>query len=388
MWSRPGSADHADMRPGATRDITRSRPALLDALAAAGTAGRAGLLVLVDVDELREHNRVHGLAAGDALIDAVAERLGDGAFHYLGDAFALLALGTPEEVARAVAVRLDALSADPALPCSFGAAHTVADGPAAGAVLGAAERRLVDQQGRGPLPGHRILEALDPLVAAAWPAAHARAQRAAALAPVIAGRLGVKSAERERIRRCAAFGGDPQLAPLHAQVRGLPTLENTHAVLSALDAALRDDAPLDGDDLAVQAIAACIPGLDATSGLEPRVAAARDAQLAAHELAPTLALPVPAAPAERDLAAQDDDPHAQRLAQLSRLHSLIDAAGHIDDPADLDRSLQAVAQAISETLGFRNVVINLYRPEWDDYIVGTIFGAAEVRDSLLGATYD
>jgi diguanylate cyclase (GGDEF)-like protein len=115
------------------------------------------------------------------------------------------------------------------------------------------------------------------------------------------------------------------------------------------------------------------------------VAAARDAQLSAHELAPTLVLP---APDEDDDLAAADDPATQRLAQLSRLHSLIDAAGHIDDPGDLDRSLQAVAQAISETLGFRNVVINLYRPEWDDYIVGTVFGADEVRDSLLGATYD
>jgi diguanylate cyclase (GGDEF)-like protein len=381
MWSRPSAADQACMRLGAT---PRARPALLDALAAAGASGRAGLLVLVDVDQVREHNRLHGLAAGDALIAAVAQRLGDGAFHYLGDAFALLTLGTPQDVARAVAVRLDALSDDPALACSFGAAHTVADGPDAGAVLAAAERRLVDQQGRGPLPEDRILEALDPLVAAAHPAAHARAARAAALAPVIAGRLGVKAAGRERIRRCAAIGGDPELAPLHAQLHGLSTLRHTHAVLCALDAALRDDAPLAPGDLAVQAVAACIPGIDGTSGLEPRVAAAREAQLSAHELAPTLALPAPADD-ELDAAA---DPHAQRLAQLSRLHSLIDAAGHIDDPGDLDRSLQAVAQAISETLGFRNVVINLYRPEWDDYIVGTVFGADEVRDSLLGATYD
>ncbi|WCB93217.1 hypothetical protein DSM104299_01924 [Baekduia alba] len=361
------------------------RQALLDALAAATAAGRSGLLVLVDVDELREHNRLHGLAAGDALLAAVHERLGaDATFHYMGDAFAFLALGTPDEVLRAVAVRLDALSsAAPALGCSFGTAQLTADRPDPAALLTAAERRLTDQQGRGPLPEDRILEALDPLVAATWPAAHARAERVRALAPVIAGRLGVKAPERERIRRCAALGGDPGLAHLHAHLDGLPTLAHTRAVLRALDDALTGSAPLHPDDLAAQVIAACIPGTDATAGLEPRVAAARDAQLSAHDLAPTLVLP-----AEPELAASFDDPHAQRLASLARLHSLIDAAGHIDDPADLERSLQAVAQAISETLGFGNVVINLYRPEWDDYIVGTVFGADEVRDSLVGATYD
>ncbi|HEY6760734.1 MAG TPA: diguanylate cyclase [Baekduia sp.] len=372
------------MRPVAARQIP-DRPALLDALARARAAGRSGLLVLVDVDELREHNRLHGLAAGDALLDAVAARLGDGAFRYVGDAFAFLALGAPLDVLRATAARLDALCADPAVLCSFGAAHLDADGPDPGTLLTAAERRVADQQGRGPLPEDRILEALDPLVAAAWPAAHGRARAAAALAPMIAGRLGAKAAERQRIRSCAALAGDPQLAPLHAQLAGLPALAHTHAVLQALDGALTGAEPLATGDLVTQALAACVPGADAaTAGLDARVAAARDAQLSAHDLAPTLALP-----RQPEVATSaEDDPHAQRLASLSRLHSLIDAAGLIDDPADLPRSLQAVAQAISETLGFRNVVINVYRPEWDDYIVGTVFGAEEVRDSLLGATYE
>jgi diguanylate cyclase (GGDEF)-like protein len=370
-----------------TSHDTAGRQALLDALAAAGAAGRAGLLVLVDVDELREHNRLHGLASGDTMLRAVHERLaaaGDGSVHhYMGDAFAFLAVGTPEDVARGVAVRLDALSAAPALPCSFGAAHLIVDGPDPGALLTAAERRLTEQQGRRPLAEDRILHALDPLVAAAWPAAHARAQRVAALAPVVAGRLGAHAAERERIRRCAAVGGDRELAGLHTLFDGLATLEHTRATLRALDVALAGAAPVDPDDLAVQAIAASVAG-EPDVAVERRVAAARDAQLAAHELPPTV---VPGID-HPSVAAPADDPEAQRLAALARLHGLLDTAGHIDDPGDLGQSLQAVAQAISETLGFRNVVINLYRREWDDYIVATVFGAEEVRDSLLGATYD
>jgi diguanylate cyclase (GGDEF)-like protein len=303
----------------------------------------------------------------------------------MGDAFAFLALGSAEEIVRAVAVRLDALGATPALPCSFGSAQLLADGHDPAALLTAAERRLTEQQGRGPLPEDRILEVLDPVVAAGWPAAHGRAQRVAALAPVVAGRLGAKAAERERIRRCAAVGGDRELAGLHAQLEGLATLTHTRATLRALDDALTGAAPLAAGNLAAQAIAACLTsaGTAAALAVEPRVAAARDAQLAAQDLPQATALGP-----EPEIAAPADDPEAQRLAALARLHALLDAAGHIDDPADLDRSLQAVAQAISETLGFHNVVINLYRPEWDDYIVATVFGAEEVRDSLLGATYD
>jgi diguanylate cyclase (GGDEF)-like protein len=78
----------------------------------------------------------------------------------------------------------------------------------------------------------------------------------------------------------------------------------------------------------------------------------------------------------------------ERLAALARLHGLLDAAGTVDDPGDLPRALEAIAQAVSETLGFREVVINLYRPEWDDFIVSTVYGSDDVRHSLLGSTYD
>jgi diguanylate cyclase (GGDEF)-like protein len=376
MRVRRVAADNPDMRTS-----------LVSELEAALAAGRPGLLVLVDADDLREHNRLHGLAAGDAALAAIAGRLsaaGAAPVHrHVGDCFGFLATGAPEAVVRAVAAWLDALSAPDLLPCSFGAAHLIADGPGAGAVLTAAERRLTDQQGRGPLADERILEVLDPLVAAAWPAAHRRAARVAQLAPVVAGRLGLRAAERERIRRCATLGGDARLAGLHAHLDGVATLATTRATLRALDDALAGRAAPHRDDLAVQAIAAATGGAPA-GAVGRRVAAALDAQLVAQDLPARL---TPAA-GPQTAAAAAGDPEAQRLDALARLHALLDTAGHIDDPGDLGHSLQAVAQAISETLGFRNVVINLHRPEWDDYIVATVFGAEEVRDSLLGATYD
>jgi diguanylate cyclase (GGDEF)-like protein len=38
-------------------------------------------------------------------------------------------------------------------------------------------------------------------------------------------------------------------------------------------------------------------------------------------------------------------------------------------------------------LGFGTVVLNLYRPEWDDFCVTTVHGDEDVRQALLGSTY-
>jgi len=46
--------------------------------------------------------------------------------------------------------------------------------------------------------------------------------------------------------------------------------------------------------------------------------------------------------------------------------------------------LDAVARVISESLGYRTVVINLYRPAWNDFLVTTVYGSAEAQEALLG----
>jgi PAS domain S-box-containing protein len=54
---------------------------------------------------------------------------------------------------------------------------------------------------------------------------------------------------------------------------------------------------------------------------------------------------------------------------------------------DLPELLSAIARTISDSLAFRSVVINLYRPEWDDFVVTTVFGSAEAREALLGQVH-
>jgi PAS domain S-box-containing protein len=46
--------------------------------------------------------------------------------------------------------------------------------------------------------------------------------------------------------------------------------------------------------------------------------------------------------------------------------------------------LAAIAATVSDSLGFRTVVVNLYRREWDDLVVSTVHGSDEARDALLG----
>jgi diguanylate cyclase (GGDEF)-like protein len=52
---------------------------------------------------------------------------------------------------------------------------------------------------------------------------------------------------------------------------------------------------------------------------------------------------------------------------------------------NLPALLDAVARTIGETLGYRTVAVNLYRPAWDDFEVTTVHGNDEARALLLGS---
>jgi diguanylate cyclase (GGDEF)-like protein len=52
---------------------------------------------------------------------------------------------------------------------------------------------------------------------------------------------------------------------------------------------------------------------------------------------------------------------------------------------DLPELLGAIARVVAESLGYGAVVVNLYRPEWDDFVVTTVHGGDEARRALLGS---
>ena len=71
---------------------------------------------------------------------------------------------------------------------------------------------------------------------------------------------------------------------------------------------------------------------------------------------------------------------------ISRLRGLLEVTRLVRDETDTGRLLDAIAATIGESLGYRTVVVNLYRPAWNDFEVTTVYGSEEARATLLGDT--
>lgn len=92
-----------------------------------------------------------------------------------------------------------------------------------------------------------------------------------------------------------------------------------------------------------------------------------------------------------DLSENEPRPRGAGVAArdfASSLRSLLEIAKAVRSGADVDSVLDAIARVVGETLGFQTVVLNVYRPEWDDFYVATVHGNDPVRDALLGSVYE
>jgi PAS domain S-box-containing protein len=69
---------------------------------------------------------------------------------------------------------------------------------------------------------------------------------------------------------------------------------------------------------------------------------------------------------------------------FSRLRGLLEVTRLVRAGEDLPELLSAIARTISDSLGYATVVINLYRREWDDFVVTTVYGSEDARKALLG----
>ena len=69
---------------------------------------------------------------------------------------------------------------------------------------------------------------------------------------------------------------------------------------------------------------------------------------------------------------------------FSRLRGLLEVTRLVRTGEELPGLLASVARTASDSLAFRTVVINLYRREWNDFIVTTVYGSEEAREQLLG----
>ena len=75
----------------------------------------------------------------------------------------------------------------------------------------------------------------------------------------------------------------------------------------------------------------------------------------------------------------------REVGTLSSLRALLDVAAVVRSNDDLTRLLEATAATVAQELGFAAVVVNLYRPAWDDYEVVVAEDQDErARQELLG----
>src|SRR3954447_2523628 len=435
---RPGSAVAASRRGrlGTRDELT----AAVAAAAADLDEGQAVLLLGLDLDDFRRYNAEHGYAAGDALLDDLASRLADGdgdAFALGADAFALVLDGTPEELWRRAAAALWSLdpgAGGPELRCSFGAA-VLTDGTAdAGTALAQAEDRLASQRNRAPSVAERYGELILEILRAQQPDTSDHALDVAQLAALVAARMGIDPLDRGLVRRTAELHDvgkiaiDPAIVgkagPLDddewAQMRR-PTIIGDDLLLAAPP--LRSVAPLvrstherwdgggypdglPGEDipLAARIVAAC-DAYDAMTtdrvyrrAMSPADARAELERCAGTQFDPAVVVALIAELMEPHrghhpmadavaAAAQAAVTAGGSLAAFARLQSQLDAASQIASAAELPGALETVADAVAQTLGFHDVVVNLYRQEWDDFIVSTVHGDESLRAALLGCTY-
>jgi diguanylate cyclase (GGDEF)-like protein len=78
-----------------------------------------------------------------------------------------------------------------------------------------------------------------------------------------------------------------------------------------------------------------------------------------------------------------EDVHAIR-----RVQALIEVTRVVGGTESIKSVLDAIAHVLTETAGFAGVVINVYRPQWDDYEAATVVGPPEMVERLTGQTYD
>jgi diguanylate cyclase (GGDEF)-like protein len=72
----------------------------------------------------------------------------------------------------------------------------------------------------------------------------------------------------------------------------------------------------------------------------------------------------------------------------SSVQALLEVTSVVRGKRDLNSALATIVKTVAEALEFKTVVLNLYRPEFDDFCVTDVYGSTEARDALLGSTYE
>jgi diguanylate cyclase (GGDEF)-like protein len=77
---------------------------------------------------------------------------------------------------------------------------------------------------------------------------------------------------------------------------------------------------------------------------------------------------------------------ATQLNMLARLGAMFERTASVRNPDDLQIVLEDVCRTIAEVLGYGCVVVNVYRPAFDDMLTAAVVGSEESVKTLLGLT--
>src|SRR5215208_2830759 len=73
-----------------------------------------------------------------------------------------------------------------------------------------------------------------------------------------------------------------------------------------------------------------------------------------------------------------------RLPMIARLGTMFERTADVRDQRDLEDVLQDVCRTIADLLGYRAVVVNVYRPAFDDMLTSAAVGSEESVSELVG----
>jgi diguanylate cyclase (GGDEF)-like protein len=400
-----------------------------------GTDHSPSALAMFDLDGFKAYNDTHGHPAGDALLARLGARLGDtfadsgAAYRLGGDEFCVLLHGSPSELEHALAAALAALTEDDAdVRPSFGFALLPREARDPSSALRIVDQRMYTQKdGRRASTKRQARDILLSVLDQHAPDLRAHSDWVSDLARSVAVRLGLPGdrveetvlaaelhdigkvvvprsilekpgpldkAEWDIMRRHTAIG--------ETILAAAPALRNVAALVRStherMDGTGYPDG-LAGEDIPLGArIVAVCDAFDAmTSDRAYRAAMSRQAALAELEAsAGTQFDPVVVEAARAAL----EHPSTRRrasattalrrppdLSPVARIQGLVDVIRLVRMRDEPDRLLDEIATTVGTALGLGTVVINLYRPEWDDYVVCSVHGNDEAREALLGSTY-
>jgi diguanylate cyclase (GGDEF)-like protein len=400
-----------------------------------GTDHSPSALAMFDLDGFKAYNDTHGHPAGDALLARLGSQLAatfadSGAAYRLGgDEFCVLLHGSPAQLEQSLASALTALTeedADVRPSCGFALLPREARDPSSAL-------RIVDQRMYAQKDDRRAStkrQARDLLLAVLdqhAPDLRAHSDWVSDLARSVAQRLGLS---RERVDEVVLAAdlhdigkavvprgilekpgpldmGEWEVMRRHTAVgeailAAAPALRGVAGLVRATHERMDGTGYPDGlvgenIPLGARIVAVCDAFDAMTSDRAYRPAMSRQAAIAELEAgagtqfdpavveAARAVLECPST--KRREPVKSAGRRAPDLSPVARIQGLVDIIRLVRMRDEPDRLLDEIATTVGTALGLGTVVINLYRPEWDDYVVCSVHGNDEARETLLGSTY-